>query len=52
MSIFKRTDLTTTTRERGTNPPAKGPRPSHPGRVNTFKQETINPDWGNVTMHL
>ena len=51
MSIFKRTDLTTT-RERGTNPPAKGPRPSHPGRVNTFKKETINPDWGNVTMHL
>ena len=51
MSIFKRNE-NFNTRERGTNPPAKGPRPSHPGRLNTFKKETINPDWGNVTMHL
>ena len=52
MSIFKRNEAFTS-RERGTNPPAKGPRPSHPGRINdTFKKETFNPDWGKITINL
>lgn len=51
MSIFSRKDLEST-RERGTNPPAKGPRPEHPGRQSIFKKETTNPDWGNPTISL
>nr|DAQ55906.1 MAG TPA: hypothetical protein [Caudoviricetes sp.] len=51
MSIFSRKDLENT-RERGTNPPAKGPRPSHPGRESVFKKESINPGWGKARISL
>lgn len=51
MSIFSRKDLENT-RERGTNPPAKGPRPEHPSRQSIFKKEVNNPDWGNPTISL
>ena len=51
MSIFSRKDLENT-RERGTNPPAKGTRPEHPARQSIFKKEVNNPDWGNPTISL
>lgn len=51
MSIFSRKDLEST-RERGTNPPAKGTRPEHPARQSIFKKEVNNPDWGNPTISL
>ena len=51
MSIFSRKDLENV-RERGTNPPAKGPKPEHPSRQSIFKKEVSNPDWGDPTISL